>query len=269
MADPRHRGQAKRRARVLAGRCGSVRGVVRGFVDLHCHWVFGIDDGAKTREESLAMLRGLKAIGFDHVVATPHMRPGMFDNLRADLAAAYDRTRLALEGEAGLPETSLASEHFLDDVVFSRLAEGPLHSLPYAGGKTVLIELPVKAFPLRLAHRFGDLARRGLRPVLAHPERYEPVWDEPAILDPILDAGAVLLLDVAALAGKYGRKPKKTAEHLLEEGYYGAACSDAHRPADLEEVAEGMERLVRLAGATEAEYLLGEGPRDILAGRLS
>ncbi len=242
---------------------------MRGFVDLHCHWVFGIDDGAKSREESLALLRGLRKIGFDHVVATPHMRPGMFDNLRADLTAAYDRTLEALRGEAELPETSLGSEHFFDDVVFARLVEGPGVSLPYAGGKTVLVELPVTSFPLRLANRFSDLARRGVRPVLAHPERYEPVWDDPSVLDPLLDAGAVLLLDVAALSGKYGRRPKKAAEHLLEQGYYQAACSDAHRPKDLEEVAEGVERLVRLAGATESEYLLGEGPRDILEGRLS
>jgi protein-tyrosine phosphatase len=241
---------------------------VRGLVDLHCHWVAGIDDGARSPVESAAMLRGLAALGFEHVVATPHMRPGLFDNTRGDLEAAYARTARELEGEAGLPQTSLASEHFFDDVVYGRLLEGPARALPYRGGRTALVELSPSAFPLRLDHRFADLARRGLRPVLAHPERYEPVWDDPARLEVLIDAGALLLLDVAALAGKYGRRPRRAAEALLEGGYYHAACTDAHRPADVDEVASGIERLVRLSGADEAEYLLAEGPRGILDGTI-
>ncbi len=242
--------------------------IVRGLVDLHCHWVAAIDDGAKSSAESLAMLRGLAEVGFEHVVATPHMRPGMFDNQRSDLEAAYQRTLDALASEPGLPATSLASEHFFDDVVFTRLLEGAEVSLPYLGGKSALVEIPTTSFPLRLAHRFADLSRRGIRPVLAHPERYEPVWDDPACLEPLIDAGAVLLLDVAALAGKYGRRPRRAAEALLEQGYYHAACSDAHRASDVEEVAAGIERLVKLAGAEEAQFLLAEGPRSILDGTL-
>ena len=63
---------------------------VRGFVDLHCHWIAGIDDGARTVEASLAMLRGLKRAGFDTVMATPHMRPGMFDNDRDALVSGVE-----------------------------------------------------------------------------------------------------------------------------------------------------------------------------------
>ena len=241
--------------------------------DRHCHWVFGIDDGAKTPDESIAMLRGLWEIGFSHVVATPHMRPGMFDNDRADLVSAFERTRERIAGVAGLPEVSLGSEHFFDDVVFQRIAqhaspgEGAASALPYSGGKSVLVELPIAAFPLRLAHRFADLARRGLRPVLAHPERYEPVWDDTGVLDELIDVGAMMLLDVAALAGKYGKQPRKCAERLLGDGYYHAACSDAHRPDDVEAVADGMAALEKRAGKDEAAFLLGEGPRGILEGR--
>jgi protein-tyrosine phosphatase len=53
---------------------------VRGFVDLHCHWIAGIDDGAPSEAEGVAMLKALNSAGFDRVIATPHMRVGMFDN---------------------------------------------------------------------------------------------------------------------------------------------------------------------------------------------
>ena len=127
-----------------------------------------------------------------------------------------------------LPEVQLASEHFFDDVVFGRLVRG--EALPYPGGKCVLVEVGQGAFPARLQHRFFDVKRAGLTPVLAHPERYEPVWKDDACLDPLLDAGAHLLLDVCALVGKYGRAPQRAAEKLLEDDAYEAACSDAHKP---------------------------------------
>jgi len=239
---------------------------MRNFLDLHCHWVAGIDDGAKTVRESVELLRALRRAGFDTVCATPHMRPGMFDNSADDLRAAFERTCRAIEGEAGLPKLMLSSEHFFDDVVFGRIVGGS--ALPYPGGKAVLIEFPTSLFPARIAHSFADLKRRGIRPVLAHPERYEPVWRTIDVLEPLLDCGTVLLLDVAALAGKYGKRPQKAAEELLDAGFYYAACSDAHKPWDVADVERGIDRLHALEGADEARFMLSEGPKTLLEGRV-
>jgi len=234
---------------------------VRGFVDLHCHWIAGIDDGARTPADGVAMLRGLYAAGFSTVVATPHMRPGMFDNDKTALERAFDAMRPHLAGE-GLPKVHLASEHFLDDVVFDRLRKGA--GLPYPSGKAALVELAPQAFPPNLGARFVDLKRKGLRVVLAHPERYQPVWHDDACLDPLLDAGAHLLLDVCAIVGKYGRTPQRVAEKLLTEEAYEAACSDAHRPEDTEVTAKAIDRLESLVGKDEANRLLAAAPRAIL-----
>ena len=239
---------------------------MRGFIDLHCHWVAGIDDGARTVEESFALLTALRGAGFDTVVATPHMRPGMFDNTRQSLRAAYDATCAALAGARDLPALDLSSEHFFDDIVFQRLLDGS--ALPYPGGRAVLVEFPTRSFPVRVADRLYDLSRRKLRPVIAHPERYDPVSADFTSLDPLLDAGAVLLLDVAALTGKYGRTPRRTAEQLLEEGYYYAACSDAHSARDVADVRDGIEALFARVGEEEATFLLIDGPRAILEGRV-
>jgi protein-tyrosine phosphatase len=86
---------------------------MRGFVDLHCHFIPNIDDGARSLEEGLSMLRELKKIGFDRVVATPHMRPGLFDNTQADLQRAFDELTPALGGSE-LPDVDLSSEHYFD-----------------------------------------------------------------------------------------------------------------------------------------------------------
>lgn len=240
-----------------------------GYIDLHCHWVADVDDGVKNIDDSRALLAGLASAGFRKVVATPHMRPGMFENAKDDLARAYEATTSALArtGLEGLPELALSSEHFFDDVVFDRLMRG--EGLPYPGERAVLVELSPRSFPQRLSARFYDLRRKKkLRPVLAHPERYEPVWDDRSVLDPLLDGGAVMLLDVAALVGKYGRAVRKCAEALLEDGYYYAACSDAHSPRDVADVVAGIEALALRVGRDEAQAMLEEGPLAILEGRV-
>jgi protein-tyrosine phosphatase len=238
---------------------------MRGFVDLHSHWIASIDDGPRDPREGIAMLRGLHEAGFDVVVATPHMRPGMFDNDGRALQAAYDAMGPHLQearASAPLPTTHLSSEHFFDDVVFQRLVQG--QGMPYPGKGAALVEVSPRAFPLRCQARFFDLRRAGLVPVLAHPERYEPVWADDECLTPLLDAGAHLLLDVCSLVGKYGRLAQKSAEKLLEEDAYEAACSDVHRPNDVPMVVHAIARLEGMVGKDEAKRLLSDAPREIL-----
>jgi protein-tyrosine phosphatase len=258
---------------------------MRGFVDLHCHWVANVDDGARSPEDGVAMLRGLYEAGFTKVVATPHMRPGMFDNDRSALLRAYSlmlpHLQDASERGVRLPEVHLSSEHFFDDVVWARLLRGEGVPYPALGDgstegapsppglprlRVALVEFSPQAFPLKVAERLVDLKRAGLRVVLAHPERYRPVWTDDACLDPLIDAGARLLLDIRALVGRYGRSAQSAAEKLLEEDAYDAACSDAHRVEDVAEVERAILRLETRVGPKETLRLLSEGPSAILAG---
>jgi protein-tyrosine phosphatase len=239
---------------------------MREFIDLHCHYVPGIDDGANSAEDGLSMLRGLGSLGFARVLATPHTRPGMFDNTRETITDAFERFRAGLPSAEPLPELGLSSEHYFDEVVFQRLLNG--QALPYPGEKAALLEFYQIDFPPMIQHRLFDLRSRGLLPVIAHPERYQCLWRSPDILERLVDGGAAALLDVAALVGKYGRKTQECAEILLERGLYHAACSDAHRPSDIPEVARGIARLEELYGEEEVTFLLREGPESLLAGIL-
>ncbi|HEY4105198.1 MAG TPA: CpsB/CapC family capsule biosynthesis tyrosine phosphatase [Polyangiaceae bacterium] len=237
-----------------------------GFIDLHCHYVPGIDDGARSNEDGIAMLRGLGELGFSRVIATPHTRPGMFDNTRESIREAFDRFGSSLSEPEKLPALDLSSEHYFDDVVFRRLLAG--EGLPYPGGRAVLLEFYEIDFPPMIQHRLLDLRVRGLLPVIAHPERYRCLWRTPDTLERMVDSGIGALLDVAALIGKYGRKTQSCAEDLLERGLYHAACSDAHRPSDVAEVKAGIERVRELYGDDEVRFLLAEGPASLLDGVL-
>jgi protein-tyrosine phosphatase len=161
------------------------------------HWVAGVDDGAQSlrRQPRPAARPSKRGRLRPRSSATPHMRPGMFDNTGCRAARGlrpppsprcrrrHPRERRAHPAGAD----ALASEHFFDDIVFQRLAAGgdpSLCRLPREQGRAR--RAPDHArFPARIDHRFFDLMRRGLRPVIAHPERYEPVWDDPAVLEPL------------------------------------------------------------------------------------
>lgn len=210
------------------------------------------------------MLVALRQAGFDTVIATPHMRPGMFDNQRQDLLDAFERMQPAL-GAAELPRVAISSEHYFDELVYQRLLGG--EAIPYPGGHAALIEFYPVDFPRGAEQRLFELKCRGLLPVIAHPERYRYLWQSTELLERLIDAGAATLLDVAAVVGKYGRETQRAAETLLERGLYHAACTDAHRPADVLDAVRGMERVRTLYGDEELDALLRDGPTEILAGR--
>ena len=234
------------------------------FVDLHCHYLPGIDDGVRTFEEGVALCRALRSIGFERVVATPHIRSAMFENRRSNIETEFAHFVDATKNENEFPTLLLGAEHFFDDVFWELFLQND--AVVYSGGRAILVEFPRERIPLGIEQRFFEMQVKGIRPILAHPERYRPFFRKSDGLRDLVRLGALPLLDVMSLTGKYGRRPKKAAQRMLDEALYGAACSDCHRPKDVELVAKGIELLRRHVGDTSAEKLLSIHPRKILDG---
>jgi protein-tyrosine phosphatase len=237
-----------------------------GWIDLHCHPLPGIDDGARTAEDGAALLAGLHGLGFETVVATPHVRSGVWDNRIESRAAAHEVLAAVMaearrRGET-LPTLLLAGEHMFDDVLHDLLRRG--EALTYPGGGAALVEFPYDTIPMRVELQLWRMAKT-VRPVLAHPERYTPVQQSDERLDELVGAGAWLLLDVMSLVGAYGRRAQAAAERILAAGKYTAACTDAHKPGDVAVVAQGIAALRAARGEAEVQRLLRDGPEKILA----
>lgn len=244
-----------------------------GFVDLHCHFVPDIDDGVRSAEEGRRLLVGLKKLGFSHVTATPHMRPGMFETTRESLETAYLGYLETLAAD-DLPSVSLASEHYFCEEVVERILRG--EGLPYTperlprrslGRGALLLEFHDLTPPSVIEAQLFKLQTRGLIVVIAHPERYRALWQSDERLERLIDLGSYALLDLGALVGKYGREAERTARRLLDAGLYHAACSDAHRESDLRAVEGGMKVVERIFGRAELHYLLETAPFSLLSGK--
>jgi protein-tyrosine phosphatase len=165
---------------------------------------------------------------------------------------------------SGSPELLLGAEHFCDERFWELWRESD--AIPFTGGKALLLELPPERLPLGLAERCFRMRVQGVTAVLAHPERYAPLFDTTAPIEALLDMGVVAQLDLMSLEGKYGRKPRRAAERMLEEGAYRIACSDCHRPEDVSTVGRAIERLHALVGDEDALALLSLRPRALLDG---
>lgn len=239
--------------------------MTKGFIDLHCHYVPAVDDGVRTQEESRNLLKALRRAGFSKAIATPHIRTAMFENSPGPLRETFEELRGYLAGEqVDVPKLAMAAEHYFDDVFWNRFNRGEVCTYP--GGNAILVEFSRRQLPMMIEKLIAKMCQEGIRPVIAHPERYQPVWANPECLRPLMKAGAVLLLDTMSVVGEYGKQSALAAERLLSLGWYSAACSDSHRPAHVENFEKAVRVLAETRGETCVQQLLHEGPTLILEG---
>jgi protein-tyrosine phosphatase len=236
-----------------------------GFVDLHAHYLPALDDGAKTLEVGLQMVDGIAALGFSHLFATPHQRPGLYLPELDAVRTAFAGVRAAVAERRPELTLGLGAENFWDALLHDRLKANAVPG--YDGGRSFLFEVDPAFLPPRLDHVLYELRLAGWLPVLAHPERYRALQEDPSRAE-ALGRTAALLVDLGSLDGAYGRGATKLARTLVEEGLAHAAATDVHAPEDLRAVANGIAWIKKRLGAPALARLLEENPRRILAGEL-
>ena len=195
--------------------------------DMHNHILPGIDDGAQTVQDSIALLTALKSMGFCKVIPTPHTYTALYPNTPDTITAAFDILQNNLENaEVGFTiVNAFASEYMIDDHFSSiRTRNQPLTF----GGNRVLIEMSFADSAPMLMDEIFQLQLQGYIPVLAHPERYPYLFGQTAYFEHLVAIGCELQLNLLSLTDHYGKGPQKTAIKILEKGLYSWAGTDTH-----------------------------------------
>ena len=231
-------------------------------IDLHCHILPGVDDGARTLEDSVAMARTAVADGILVVAATPHVRddyPTSSQTIQQRLAEVQEVLRnLGVELEVrGGAEIAIDRLDQIDDDGLGRYGLGGNPSY-------LLLEFPYAGWPLALPSRVQALGARGVTAVLAHPERNAEVQAEPARLWPLLEEGALVQVTAASLDGRLGKGCRKAGLALIDRGLAHLIASDAHGPGVRETSMSAAAALVE--DAALASWLTQEVPGAIVAG---
>lgn len=232
-------------------------------IDLHCHILPGIDDGAGDLSVSLEMAKRFVADGVSVVACTPHILPGLYHNTGPQIRSATDELRkaLALEG-IPLQLVTGADNHVVSDFL-DQLRSGNLLTL--ADSKYVLVEPPHHVAPPRMEEFFFALLVAGYVPILTHPERLTWINTHYDAIKRLVQAGVWMQITAGAITGSFGRNARYWAERMLDEGCVHLLATDAHnigrRPPNL---AEGRECAARRIGDVEAKHLVVTRPRGVL-----
>lgn len=195
--------------------------------DMHSHFLPGVDDGARTMEESLAMLRKMQEFGYQKCILTPHIKMDMYPNSEADLQLRFLELTQAMD-EAGLTiRVELAAEYYLDDHFLNRLENTQL--LSFGPQRYVLVEFSFVNAPVFELETFQRIIDKGYTPILAHFERYVYFHGSIASAETYRAMGVNIQLNLNSLTGHYGPDVKKQAERMLDQFTVDFVGTDAHR----------------------------------------
>jgi protein-tyrosine phosphatase len=249
-------------------------------IDLHCHILPGVDDGPKTLDESLTLCELLINEGVTTVVTTPHLFHLRFEDPTSEKVNQLVKT---LNRELGgrLQVVAGAEVRLVPEVVeeidqsSAVTGRNPTptdngrrttdHCLFLNGSHYILVEFPHDLVPYGIENLIFELTSRGVKPIIAHPERTRVFTDQPERLAELIRLGAYGQVDAPFLAGDHGSKSKKTALRWISQGYVHFVASDAHschrRPPRLQ---KAFAEVQKEYGLDVARSLFVENPKAVV-----
>ena len=228
-------------------------------IDFHAHILPEIDDGSCSDEDTLKMIEEAQEVGFTDIIATSHYIEDVYET--------DEEKRLELINEIKKKNKkiniSIGNEVYITNNIVGLIKEKKVSTIN--NSRYVLMELPLRNNDMYFNSIIDDLKRSGYVPILAHPERYEIVKNNPKIIEEWIKKGIYMQCNYLSISGKYGKEAQKTLELLLKHNLVHFLGSDAHRPyTTYPYIKEAIEKIKKITG--EENFLrLSEGnPRKVL-----
>lgn len=207
-------------------------------VDMHSHLIPGIDDGAKTIEDSISLIRELQGMGFRKLITTPHIMSDYFRNTPEIINEGLELVKQAVKEEGIEVELAAAAEYYIDDGFVKKLETEKLMTI---GDNYLLFEISYINCPDNIDEIIFRMMVLGYRPIMAHPERY-PFWNNNFDrYEKFRDQGVLLQVNTNSLSGYYGYEAKKTAEKLVEHNLVDMLGTDCHHLKHIEGLKRGLK----------------------------
>ncbi|HEX9997427.1 MAG TPA: CpsB/CapC family capsule biosynthesis tyrosine phosphatase [Abditibacterium sp.] len=240
---------------------------IRAAFDLHCHILPAWDDGPKSVEQVLRMIERARKSGIETIVATPHVG-------RAFKGVEHSATSIP-EGVKRLQEELDAREIKIKIVPGAEILLGSVDLLSNKGvlpewtvgnaGKYVLVESPYRSWPDFGNNLLYELMLRGVRPIIAHPERYVDVQKDISKIEGAVSQGALLQITAGSVLGQTGKEMSNCSARLLDAGWVHLVASDAHN-SEHAWPGETIQEIQKKVGEARARQIFEDNPRAILAG---
>ena len=240
-------------------------------IDLHCHLLPAIDDGATDAAQALELARAAVADGITHQVATPHIHVGRYANDMQSIQSTCEAFQRQLEQHAIPLTLGWAAEVRLSDDLPILLESDCLPFLgEWGGDRVLLLELPHSHIPPGIERLIPWMLSKGVRPMIAHPERNRAILRSFAAVLPLVRQGCLIQVTAGAVAGRFGAGAATRARELLQEGMVTILATDAHHPERRPPLlSEGRRAAEAIVGESRAWDLVLYYPGLIAAGQFS
>ncbi|PLR76035.1 tyrosine protein phosphatase [Bacillus sp. V3-13] len=214
-------------------------------IDIHCHILPGIDDGARTMDESVAMAKLASREGIRTIIATPHHQNGKYNNTKEDILIKVAELNQALK-DAFVPVQILpGQETRIYGEILEDYQKEEILTLNN-GNQYLFIEFPSAHVPRYTERLLYDIQMKGLVPIIVHPERNQEIIERPELLYQLVKKGALTQITAASVAGHFGKNIKKFSLQLIDANLTHFVSSDAHnvstRSFKMEEALDLIEK---------------------------
>ena len=235
-------------------------------IDIHAHILPGLDDGAKTIEESLEMCRIAEKDGITQIVATPHVLNGIYTNSAEVIIEEVDKINKVLKKhKINIMVFPGADVHITPDIA-QQVEDGQVLTLN-ANKKYILLEMPVQIVPPELDSLIFDLQIQGITSIISHPERNQQVQQHPDVLSGFMRKGVLMQLTAMSLTGDFGPDAEACSKKLLVNGLAHIIASDAHSPDKRPPVLSNAIKIAqRIIGEKRAMAMVSAIPKIIING---
>ncbi len=235
-------------------------------IDVHCHLLPGVDDGARDMDQALSMARAAYDNGIRFSIVTPHIHPGRYENRALNITQACKCLKAAL-AQANIPlQLGMAAEVRLSPEILPLIEQDDIPFLGEVDGyRIMLLEFPHSHIPPgseKLVQKLLDLK---VRPMITHPERNKDVMRRRSTIEPFMEMGCFLQLTASAVAGRFGETSRERAIDLLTCDAFIVLATDAHNlKGRYPELREGLEAAAAVIGPRAARRLVLDNPMNIV-----
>ncbi|WP_263079342.1 capsular biosynthesis protein [Endozoicomonas sp. Mp262] len=236
-------------------------------IDIHNHIIPGLDDGAVDLPMALSMLQMAQEQGVTHLVCTPHMHAGRYDNDIDTIRKHFNRLLEALCHSELSIELAMAAEVRISDDFMYQLTQGKVPFIgQWEGRSAILLEMPHAHIPPGIDRLIEWLQQQGYQPVIAHPERNKDIIKVPQEALALAERGVLFQLTAGSVTGQFGESARATAHWLLTRNLVHFMASDAHRIARrAPAMGEAYADVVQRYGEVMARQLTVINPRKLTA----
>lgn len=235
-------------------------------IDIHNHLLPGIDDGSPDIEASIALAEIAVADGITHMVCTPHIHAGRYNNTQKIIHRAKELFQAALKQHGINLHIATAAEVRFDIELMASVSNGSIPLLgEWQGKKVLLLEFPHGEIPFAANRLTAWLLEQGIVPMIAHPERNKGILKTPSKLGQFIQQGCLFQVTAGSVAGDFGIPARELAVKLLQQGIVTVLATDAHnkqhRPPVL---SPGVKAAAQIIGDEKANQLVQQNPWQIV-----